>query len=653
MNSDWMLTIDLRRMRKDFFLELTLLDHDRRHRWKVGREILEDIFRRMVFQIGSFFDAQLPSSERSANLQRFQWLADRSFEIEKFLKSTDFTRADTLAISTLITAVPWDLVPFEGECLGQKVSVGLRIPTPRRSDPLRGAHEGRPRFLHVVANPFGDLRYASQELNTLKGMVSAQREIDYEAIVDPTPAELVNVFSAGRRTPFFHFTGHVAPGQGLILQKGILSLEHIARYFPSERDQVVVLNGCDSAYREQDEGGEADLFEAASVANAFLDAGAGAVIAPRSGVEDDKACGAAEQIWTRALAGDDLGAAVCRFRQEMVRRSDTALIGYSYVLYGEPSTRVRPGGVTAAAAGRTPDHMLEGARHEILLEACGDAQGAVEPRHIFAALTRRWIVAYVYFALEGQRYIAALELLRLALRAASPPPAPGSGPVNLSPAGRLVLEIGLERSEGRGLDDVALLEGLAQVMDPEIKCALEGLEHGPRSVEALLRQARDWDARGRQVPAAVVSPDGYVNPRGFLPDVSSRSGAGAPAAGPVDRWDVFAALLLCGGRTARLWTERGLTLPPPGPWSPGRPLHWSAMAASLRQAMLELATMVQDEGSSVAGEGSVIACLTDPDSLGWIQLPENARRWLKKQKVGEKEWLELIEHVHQESLVWI
>ncbi len=388
----------------------------------------------------TFFDYGVPPNERQERIDKFRWLANRTFDLDKFLKGTEFSPADTLTINTLVTAIPWDLVPYEDNYLGHLVSVGLKIPTLRHSHPFSGAGGGRPRFLHIVANPAGDLLHAAEEVRELQALLGEVRGVDYEPVTNPTPGELINRFSARRSTPFLHFTGHVLPKKGLVLKDGILSIEHIVRYFPSEREQFVLLNGCDAVY-EGEAGLESeapDLFQSASVANAFLDAGAEAVIAPRSRIADEEARHAAAQIWRMIFAGDELGAIVRNFRSATVQANPSAISGYSYVLYGAPSSRLRiPPSAPTLVVGKAAEKEAEDAavlRHEILREAWGDAGGPVAPRHIFAALTRRWVVGQIFFGIENQTYFLALERLRRELGAKSPPPPPAAALIEFTDA---------------------------------------------------------------------------------------------------------------------------------------------------------------------------------------------------------------------------
>lgn len=619
--------------------------------------MLPEIFEGMVREIAASFDYTMPPQERQNRIKKFHWLADRTFRLAEFLKSTDFSPADSLTINTLVTAIPWDLVPYDEHILGHLVSVGLKIPTPRSSHPLGGAGEGRPRFLHIVANPANDLPHAAQELRELRSFVDTVPHVEYDLLVDPTPAELIHKFSAGRSTPFLHFTGHVLPKRGLMLKGGVMSIDDIVRYFPSQRDQFVFLNGCDAVYESEAllDGGEPDLFQTASVANAFLDAGAEAVIAPRSRIWDDDAYRAALQMWKQIFDSGELGAIVRGFRSSMLEEKPSAISGYSYVLYGEPSSRLRLPSDTPTrvfitdSGGEEANAIL---RHELLLEASGDAGGPVAPRHIFAALTRRWSVGHIFFELEKQRYFLALERLRSELGAQSPPPPGPPGQVECTAAGRLVVDRALARRTDAALDDLSLLEGLALVNDAEVRCALEALERGPRSIEAVLHYAREWVERGSQSPAVVIEPGGFVNPRAF-PGGFLSAEPGEDTLAPATRWDVFVALLRTSGRAARLWTEQGYEVPPASGWRAGQSLHFMKLPEPLQDAMVGLVMMMEEEGAERVTEGMLLASLSDWDGFQWRDLPPHAREWLSAQGIDEERWDELLRKLHRKGLAWL
>ena len=656
MQREWILTIDLYSHRSELLLEFNLLDRERRHRWKTAREVLPDVFQQMVNEIAAFFNYGLPPHERLERINSFVWLADRSFRLAEFLKGTDFSPPDALSINTLVTAIPWDLIPYYDTFLGHQISVGLKIPSARTSHPLSGSGEGRPRLLHVVADPNNDLPHAAAEVQQLKALVESVPSVDYELVVNPTRGDLIARFS--RSTPFLHFTGHLSPRQGLVLKDDILKVEQIVRYFPGQRDQFVFLNGCDAVYEEQMPQATSglDLFQSASVANAFLDAGAEAVIAPRSRIADEEAREAAVQIWKLIFESRELGEIIRLFRSNTSQSKPSAISGYSYVLYGEPSSRLRlsaPASVSAVGNVQTEEPTDLIATNEILLEAGRDADGPVAPRHIFACLTRRWILGQIFFSLDAQSYFLSLEELRIEVGVVNwLPPLSHPEKIEFTAAGSMVVNRALERRSNGRLDDLALLEGLALVNDAEVRCALEALKRGPRTIEAVLLEARDWDRDGRQIPHAVIAPDGYLNSVAFPAGLVGPKPAN-PTTSSVDRWDLFVELLHSRPEIRQLWTAVCKHLPPRGAWDKTQAPHWIQFTEPLRGAIADIAIMLTNDNAKTVSDGQLLTCLTDKDNFAWADLPVTAREWLSSQRIKGEKWESLLHYFQREALAWI
>jgi hypothetical protein len=646
--TDWVLTVDLRQDRGRLQLGLGLFDRDRSHCWQETRAIREDVFREIVESVRRVFDVGRHASERRADMELFSRLADRTFQVGQFLKSTGLADGDSLAINTIVTSIPWDLVPHGGEILGHRISVGLKIPTPRASEPTGAIGEGRPRFLHVVSNP-GDLQHAADEIRELEQLVGGIGGLDYHPLPNPTRSELIKTLNTGRTTRFLHFTGHVQPGLGLLLKDGALEVEEIIQYFSAQRDQLVFLNGCDAAYGSQ-HGIEPDLFQAASVANAFLDAGAEAVIAPRSLIADADAWQAAKLVWEQILVGGKSAAAAVRgLRRELVKQQGGALASYSYILYGDPGYRPSAREVRGVSSPATDATVLE---HELVRAAAIEAGGTAAPRHLFAALTRHWLVGGVYFALEGQRYILALEELRARLGVARLGRQRTDVTGDVTPAARLVLRRAVARADTRYLDELALLEAIAEVADPEIRCALEALEVGPRTLDALVRQARQLGEHGAQAPTgAGILPSGLLNPDVFLPE-ERFVGAGVPSATDVNPWDLFAALARRGRKLSALVSQAGIGTLPAAAWTAGEPLAWMQLTDSAREIVGEAILMMENEHDRTVFEGRLAFCLASSDGLLWARLPEAARAALGASGQHERTWPEFLRQVKLKSLAW-
>jgi hypothetical protein len=530
--------------------------------------------------------------------------------------------------------------------------LGLKIPSGRRVDPQRGVREGHPRFLHIVANPNNDLHFIVDEVEQLKSLVSSVEGLEYQLIIDPTPSEMIKIFASPGRMPFVHYSGHVLPKRGLLLNRGVLKIEEIVQYFPYDGVHIVFLNGCDTVYEEVTDDGELDLFQSASVANAFLDAGSKAVIAPRSEIQDQDACVAARRIWELVVSGEDLGAAVRKYRQEICASNPEGSLSYTYILYGTPSTHLALSSkVSLVQSWQSP--KAEALKSDLLMDAWGNAAGPVAPRHIFAALTLRWIIGQVYFSIDGQFYIELLDKLRDELRVAIWPSMPASGEPELTNAGRLAVERAMAHAREDQLDELAFLEGLSDIDDPEIRCALQNLERGPRSISAILRAAKEWVEEDMPLPEAVVQPNGVFVAERFLPGLGDAQ-EGNKLIDPVNSWDLFGALILARKKTSQFWTQKGLPADPPFvSWKAGEPLHWEKLASLAREGIRKAMRMAIAEDSLIITEGRLMRCLLQTEALSWPILPPQVRSWLASLERNENSWQGLMKDLRILTLGWI
>ena len=660
MHTHWTLTIDLRENRDVLVLQMALLSGDQQLHWINVQEVDPDMFVFLLDCIGTCFcDIQQP--DRESLISRFGDMAGRFFALDRFLDQTRFSEADTLTINTIVTSIPWDLVHFKGHFLGHKLAVGLRIPTIRTALPWRRVYEKRPRFLHIVSNPSGDLKCIQEEVREIESLIGAKAPgLDYKLLDNPTPVEVISALTEPQVTPFVHYSGHVKPGEGLELEKRILKLDEIVRYFPHGGETVVFLNGCDAIYdldagvprKRRGRSGTFDLFQLASVANAFLDAGASAVVAPRTRIADVDAYKAAIWIWTLMLEGENLGTAVGRYRRDKVREDPASLAGYSFILYGNPDMRIDRWIAPADSCSPKKIAQVDILNHPMIQEAWTDAGSPVAPQHIFGTLTRRWIIGQLYFSIDGQAYIETLERLRQELGIGSPPRPLASGPVQLSKVGSWLLERALARSGGAEPDDLAFLEAIAEVDDRHIELALEGLDIGPRNIAEFVDSARKWIADGRPVPRAVVNPDGYLNREMFLPGLGN-PGQASNVEEPIDRWDLLIGLVVADSRFAKVWRREGLLDPPTPRWVAGQPAHWATLTVSAQEAIDEAMLALAEERGQAVTEGRLLICAVEGRALFWEELPDHARQWLSGQHVNQARWDGFMSHARIEMLSWI
>lgn len=628
---DWTLTIDLRQNLADVMLEFRLLNSDRQTVWPLSSPLSPGDLDILVAAAGTFMDPLANDIERRRQRHLFNFLSQRSFELDPFLAQASVAEGDNLTISTMVTSIPWDLVPLSHTPLGHFVNVGFNVPTPRESTPNRGAGTGAACFLHLIADPDGDLEYASDEAQDIKALVAQVNGLEYCRIMHSTRANLLAAFSE-KRIAYLHFTGHVTPGEGLRLSDGtVFLLRDIVRYFPGDGPkgrQLVFVNGCD---RTPNDGKlQADAFRSASTANAFLRGGARAVVAPRSEVLDADAARAAARIWADIFAGGLLGSVIRKFRIA-THDTDSESAGISYVLYGDPASvivRQSAIGDGTQRAGRSVDLRS--------LPVVGDARrlaaGPIAPRHLFASLSRRWALGHIYFDQLGQEYVGGLHALRLALDAT--PMAKGNV-LEFTKAGELVLQRAADRHDVHGDEDLAFIEALSDVDDPEILGALQSLPVGPRTVLDIVPAVREWSKSARTTPPVVFLPSGNANPdwalRALLA-VGTERGQGTA----LDAWDFLCLIAKTDGRLGARWREERLPLPMgPARWNPGEYLSWSGFADDLKEAWMRTFHEMDVMKTNVS-EAIVVGALLG--ALEWDALPPDARKLLESHRRTKSDW---------------
>ena len=627
---DWTLSIDLRQNCGEIVVEFCLLNRDRQHLWPLCSPVRSDDLDTLADAARTFMDPREDAARRSEARKRFDFLASRSFDLESLLRLASVVTGDNLTISTLATRIPWDLIPIDGLPLAHFVNVGVNVPTPRELMPTGGAPAGAVCFLHVVANP-GDLEYADMETNDVRELVAGVSNLEYCLLANPPRRKLLDAFS-GKRIGFFHFTGHVLPGQGLKMSDGdIFSIRDITKYFPGEGPQgrqLVFVNGCDQA---PDAHGVADAFRSASTANAFLHGGARAVVAPRSEVFDAPAAQAAKQIWSEILAGASLGSVVRKFRVARDNAGESA--GTSYVLYGDPAGAVRE----FRLPGDSPQQpAISLTALSIVREARRLASGPIAPRHLFAALSQGWAIGQIYFGQLGQGYVEALQTLRLALGVSA---AGGSAALEFTKAGELVLQRATDRFDVNRHEELAYLEALGDIDDPEIRVGLQSLREGPRSVLDIVADVRRWQADGQRMPPALFQPSGDANPtwplQALLP-----VGTGEGQTSRLDAWDFLMLIVRADGHLAARWREA--RMPPPlggAPWNPGERLSWSRFEEDLRQVWKHVFHRMEIVRMDTLSEAFLVEALLDV--LESRPLPHQEQRSLQSHGIDWERFCKL------------
>lgn len=663
MSRHWTLTIDLRENRESLLLEMCAYNADRSVCFTERTEIHQKIFQNMTETIDQFFAPQTGPHARLSCIERFNKLARSDFKLDEFLQKAGIKAGDDISLSTMVTEIPWDLVPFQNGLLGHQTNLGLRIPLPGSISPNRSGHQrGRPRFLHIVSDPDGDLSKISEEVFSLREIVNEVPELDYCMIKNPSSYELIECILNPQPTPFVHYSGHLSSGSGLRLKEGEAFLpEEIIKRFPYGGVQVVFLNGCDDVYGgNTDSVSSADsktekksFFQMASVANAFLAAGSKAVIAPRSKIEDRTAAEASSAMWKNLLAGKSLGQLVRDYRQKAIQSDPNQLNGYSFVLYGNPAMKWDQAPPIAkipleSEVNSRVDHL----RHPVLLAAQAEARDEVSVRHIFIALTRQWSIGWAYLQQLGHRYILALEDLRQELNADERVADKKVESVRLSSAGKMVLNEALKAAGDSELEEIHLLHGIAKASDPEVGCALEASQSWPRDIDSLLRVAKTWAENGSPVPGIVLQPDGSFLQNVFLSDIHQGNLLPGEPAAQLSSWDLLMALALANSQTRKYFISKEIPLPEKTSWKVGMKLHWSQLTESCQNVLLGTLSEVENEDSDILQEALLTRSLAHVEVLGWDLIPQEGRARLQQSSFDSVSWDEALKLLRLKTLGW-
>jgi hypothetical protein len=244
------------------------------------------------------------------------------------------TLRTALVVASSVTGLPWELVHDEEEFWGLRYALGTRLVLERPAAtrlPVR-RHE-RPRALVVGANPSGDLPHVAAEIDAV--CTALERRADVVCVAGGLASFERVLAQLGEGFDVVHFAGHVVADEtgapALLLGDGRRLPARVVEANLAGRPLVFV-NGCASA---------TPAIAASSVAHAFLQGGALAVVGTVADVADEHAATLAATFYREALGGAPLGNALREARAEVRERAPASPAWLSVVLYGNPAHRLR------------------------------------------------------------------------------------------------------------------------------------------------------------------------------------------------------------------------------------------------------------------------------------------------------------------------
>ncbi|MFF3573713.1 CHAT domain-containing protein [Nocardia jiangxiensis] len=252
-----------------------------------------------------------------------------------------------LLVRTNESTIPWELLHDGEDFLAMGRDIG------RHPHVTKRVVAGRPlnaiaRAL-VIGDPLGDLPAARAEAERISSWLRA-RDVECTTLIGEQ-ADTLGVHSelATGTYDLLHYCGHVVmaegtPYAGLYLHgKDLFDQRSMANLDAHGAPPVVFVNGCASADR------------LANLCVPFMVKGAKIVVGTRHPVGDVPSREFAEHFYTELIGGATAGGAVRSARRAL---RDTDKIEWaSFVLYGDPATRVAVGEPPSATPPRPPSEV--------------------------------------------------------------------------------------------------------------------------------------------------------------------------------------------------------------------------------------------------------------------------------------------------------
>ncbi|MEZ4661749.1 MAG: CHAT domain-containing protein [Caldilineaceae bacterium] len=246
-----------------------------------------------------------------------------------------------LHIVTNDANLPWELLHDGDDFLALKhVAARLPILVRARSEYKLARPNAKASCL-LLCNPTGDLSATEDEITAIEDTLYAAKErVRYLTLygANISTIQLQNLLAAGSYD-LIHYAGHATP-DALHLADGHFSIEEIRVALPNH--PIVVLNACATG-RTQAGANMADITSGAqTLAAAFIEAGAPAVIGMLWPVLDETSRHFAEVLYRHLVNGHPVGQALWQSRLELHRRDPNGIGWMAPVLYGNPAWQLAP-----------------------------------------------------------------------------------------------------------------------------------------------------------------------------------------------------------------------------------------------------------------------------------------------------------------------
>lgn len=248
----------------------------------------------------------------------------------------------TLQIVANDSNLPWELLHDGRNLLALQHSLA-RLPL--LSQPPR-RHQPKPRAPKVsclfLGNPNRDLPSAEKEIGAIEEVLYTARDrVRYRSLYgDQITCLYLQDLLASQQYDLIHFAGHARPG-ALHLADGWFSAEEIVSALNNH--PLIILNACASAQSTPEARDLTTITQQAeSLASAFIQGGAAAVIGMLWPVPDALMVQLAEELYRHLIAGQAIGAALRLSRLAIQQRDQSGIAWLAPVLYGNPDYQAIP-----------------------------------------------------------------------------------------------------------------------------------------------------------------------------------------------------------------------------------------------------------------------------------------------------------------------
>ncbi|MCR9121298.1 MAG: CHAT domain-containing protein [Phyllobacteriaceae bacterium] len=245
---------------------------------------------------------------------------------------------EMLSLPTL--TFPASSRPFSREFLGQTI-VSRQSPHRLREGPLK---------VLLVANPTDDLPYAEVEATRLIKLAGQSPDIEVEPLWDATRGCFFDHLESGTYD-VVHYCGHaffnpiVPQHSGLKLSDGLLTGADAAMIHDPPR--MIFFNACEAGRMRRGPAARTEVEATvdrrvernAGLAEAFLTNGVAHLLGTHWPVGDRAAEVFASEFYRRLFAGEEIGIAIMRARQQVFGMDSVDWA--NYIHFGDPIDRVR------------------------------------------------------------------------------------------------------------------------------------------------------------------------------------------------------------------------------------------------------------------------------------------------------------------------